>query len=122
MSTPSAKLQKEWYKKLKESGFKDIEKKNGSIGRTQLNLSNRNFDQIQATQEYYSMARTFILEHVFKDNLEKYIWTKHSEGDSERTIVKCMQEDKLETIPSRATVGRIIKKLVKLMKAKYLVS
>lgn len=114
-----SKLKKEWYKKLKDSGFNDIEKASGSIGRTQLNLKNRNFDQIQATQEYYSMARTFILEHKFNDERELYVWTRHSEGDSERTISSTMQSDGHEPL-SRAEIGRKIRRLSNLMKLKYL--
>lgn len=118
MSTLS-KLQKIWYKKLKDSGFSDIEKANGSIGRTKLNLDNRNFDQIEITQQYYSMARSFLIEHHFESELDKVIWEYHIEGISVRNIAKLLSSTDMK-IKKKSTVNNIIRRLEQIMKDKYL--
>ena len=112
------KLQKLWYKKLKDEGFEDIEKKDGHIGRTKLNLTNRTFDQIEITQQYYSMARSFILDYSFESEVDKVIWEYHAEGISVR-----MTSDLLKSvgiIKKKSTINNVVRKLEKLMKEKYL--
>ncbi len=114
------KLKKEWYKKLKDSGFNDIEKSTGQIGRTKPNVTNRNSDQISAIQEYYAMARSFLIDHNFVSEFEKIVWEYHSEGLSLRKISETLEKNKISTL-QRDAIHAIVKRLEKLMKSKYLI-
>ena len=112
-------LQDEWYKKAKDSGFQEIEYGDGSI-RNCRPRTITNLDPVlrQAKEEYYIMAYHFLHEHKFKSNLEQVIWEYHTEGISIRNIVKTLA--KVDIHMKRDKVWRIVSKLEKLMKVKYL--
>lgn len=112
-------LRAEWYGKLKDSGFKDIENKRGSVGRGAPRVDNIVQVQQEAILEYYSMARQFLVEHEFTSDSEKLIWSLHAEGDSARDI-----SDKLCTQHStklkKTRVWEIVKALETAMRSKYM--
>lgn len=93
------KLNKEWQKKLKDSGFKDIEDKNEELIMNsfhQIKGDNKNFIPVLAEQkqEYYRMATHFLEEYTFESKLEKEIWRLHSEGLGYRPIINQLSTSK----------------------------
>lgn len=114
------KLKAEWDVKLIESGFKDIEYKDGSI-KSCKPRSTRALDPSlrQATQEYYYMCYHFLNEHVFTSELEKVIWEYHTEGISVRNICKLLKTANVATM-TRWSVWDTIRRLESIMKLKYL--
>lgn len=123
--TPFQKLQEHWYKKLKESGFEDIESSDGRLKEYSSTLKgnpNKVFTQNggwEAKEEYYRMASHFLLEHKFKTNLEQVIWEYHTNGIGVRDIATIL--DKTGIIKTnRTTVSQLIKKLRQIMFGMYL--
>lgn len=126
------KLQKKWYKKLKETksseypnGFNDIERNEDLLKDWALKFGDDrrlgNTSQItrDAKQQYYQLANQFLNEHAFDSNKEKTIWEYHSNGLSIRNIVKTLKKVRIRT--HKNAVHAIIAKLRKIMKQKYMV-
>ena len=86
------KLQKEWYNKLKEEGFKDTEyfDKNMTPKDMMRNEAHKfaqeNVESFQSKEQYYIEASQFFHDHEFASELAKEIWYRHSEGDTFRHI------------------------------------
>ena len=91
------KLQNEWYKKLKEGGFNDIE---FGLNNTPF-IEQHEFDRISIIEnakndrreEYYSLASKYYWENMFKSELDKLIWYYHSEGVPAQKIVLNLKKD-----------------------------
>ncbi len=113
-------LSKEWAKKLKKSGFEDIETSDGNL---RVYDSYKLFqsgprhcmtpDWIAAKESYYRSAEHFLNRHVFNSPVERKIWALHSEGVSIRNILKVV---KSKSITNKSIVHQIVRKLVKEMK------
>lgn len=94
------KLLAEWDKKLKESGFKDIEERVGehlilkSSG-SDYRIKQMNKDQTtrDAVIGYYAIISQKIAETTFKDDLEKQILMMYAEG---KTQVQIKEHLKIE--------------------------
>jgi len=117
-------LQKTWYAKLKETGFKDIEKPEGEGVMPTDRYYPYAFDtlhstQIAAVEDYYSMARQFLTEYVFASELDRLIWSEYSEGGSVRGIANWLAE-KHKITRKKSTVSLDIKRLEAEMKKKYM--
>ncbi len=105
------RLQKEWYEKLKEDGFKDMETFRGDelvfkrsgidngrviewyIAATDQGIMDENSEgQIKA--EYFRvMAQTAKDEDtVYKNNVDRHVLIRHSEGARIKTIVEELKE------------------------------
>lgn len=86
-------LQKKWYKKLKDTGFNDIEDTD-SVNEMLKTWDSHYFiyvttpEQFQARSDYYDRCSTFLNEHKFLTKLDKKIWELHSEGIPLRTAAK----------------------------------
>lgn len=119
MSDSFTKLKAIWDKKLKNSGFRDIEYKDGSLERGAPNLSKQAPVQVEAIEAYYTMARHFILEYDFESELEKTIWCYHSEGLSYRDIAILLKKVKVKKL-QKSRIGDTITRLEKEMKRRYL--
>ena len=81
------KLKSKWDKKLADSGFKDIENKDGSLKkevdpRTQAYA----FKEQESREIYYDMAKTHLFSHMFETTLEENVWMWHVDGKSFRDI------------------------------------
>lgn len=114
------KLQAEWYGKLAESGFYDIEYANGSIqSGTPRSTKAKDPSLRQATEEYYYMSYHFLTDHTFANELEKVIWEYYSEGLSIRDICKILADTNVATL-KRTSVWGIVKRLETEMKHRYL--
>ncbi len=120
MASELEKQQKIWYKKLKDEGFKDIEDPTGprNGGRGAPRVDNLNEVQQDAIREYYSMARQFFTEYKFKDKVDKLIWEQYSEGIAVRQISTILKTKSI--IKAKSSIWQRVKKLEKLMYAKYM--
>ena len=83
------KLKAKWDKKLLDSGFVDLENKDGSLKETidPRTVANALKDK-EAREIYYSMATEFLIKHKFLSRLEKAIWSAHIDGVSFRDIAQ----------------------------------
>lgn len=116
----NSKLQREWDIRLKESGFQDIESKKGTLTRGAPRITDKSPLQIQVIDSYYSMASYFFNEHNFDSELEKTIWNYHAEGLNSREISIVLRSAGIKEGSHYVTIWKIIKRLEKEMKAKYL--
>ena len=86
-NTPNfRKLQKEWYEKLKKSGFEDIEHfKNGDMVPKILSPKDAvrmgvSMEQIEDGFEYYRSAGIFLHEYKFASEFDRKFWEMHASG------------------------------------------
>ncbi len=117
------KLTAEWYKKLKDSGFKDVEVGFGPYTSKPLvvKVGHRDGGPWEPKAEYYRLALHFLNEWSFKNRLEETIWAYHTEGLSVRNIVITLNKVRRKQIV-RMTVWRTIERLRAEMKNLYKVS
>jgi len=93
-------LQKEWYAKLKKSGFKDIEKTEyvfvNHLHRVPKPMKEKAYlgeqPRWKIQEEYYTNARHFATNYEFPSELDAAIWTYHSEGLGCRAIAKILND------------------------------
>lgn len=121
--TPFEKLKAEWNKKLKDSGFVDIEK-DGRLIELHSHRFNRekhkySFGGWEAKQEYYRLAEMFCNTYKFKTELDHVIWEYHTNGIGAPEISKILYKAKVAKM-SQATVWLVIKRLEHEMKKMYL--
>lgn len=111
------KLQDEWYKKLQDSGFDDIEHEDGKL-RTG---PNNNFESqvinasmhVEAKTEYFRQAGFFLHDHKFQDDFDRLVWGLHTRGLSVREIVKALKFNGISTY--RREVDEKIRELKNIM-------
>lgn len=92
-------LESRWYSKLKQSGFKDIERSDrvgkaaGLLvtGPLENILHSYDVNQFNIKEEYYRLAGQFLHEHKFDSKFEKTIWETHSQGISIENIIKALK-------------------------------
>lgn len=113
------KLNKKWQKKLKDSGFNDLEEM-GTNGTIRLKSwansifarsKHHNSTQREATTEYYRLAGLFLHDYEFEDEEDKLIWELHSQGLSRHSIEKRCG---VSTERNRAIVKRLVVEMKKL--------
>lgn len=96
MNPNLASIKKEWYKKLKDSGFEDIETDDGKLIRwsssylKQVSKEGRETQQ-HAKESYYRLAGQFYHSYLFETRQEKLVWELHSSGKSMRDIAKVIK-------------------------------
>lgn len=126
-SSQFRKLQKKWYKKLKDEGFKDLEynetllvtydgsrfcpSRTGGLSPTELLTS------VSMKTRYYRLAGYFLYDHKFTDPLERQIWEEHSQGVSYRNIVKKLAKLGIKT--TKQKINTIILDLKQKMLERY---
>lgn len=133
-------IQKEWYGKLKDTGFQDIEKDETYLlkssfmhvrlqGKHPVPVRDMTAKQkteagklwlsyINQKSEYYRIAEHFLNRHKFAKPLDKFIWKNHSEGVSLRSISKLLKEE-LNVTLERDAVHAVVKKYSKIMLKEY---
>lgn len=109
MSPKLAKLYQTWNKKLKASGFEDVEEPqspremlkrwHGHYFRTRMTPL-----EFDAKQTYYYLAEHFLTSHEFKTAREKKIWALHAEGRDARDIAKQVRRGKTTV---QVTINRL---------------
>jgi hypothetical protein len=114
-------LRKEWYKKLKDEGFNDIEKLDGDLIEWHTSrftkATNRRYS-IEAKSDYYYLANQFLNTYKFKNELFRAIWEYHANGISQRDIVKLLNQLNL-TEKGRGFVEYVLKKHKEIMFGMY---
>lgn len=120
-------LQKEWYTKLKKSGFEDIEQDENNLKEWESSRYYRgrnneaDFEKViliqEAKEQYYRMAGHFLHDHNFESAVDKFIWEMHSEGVAHRKIVPLLKKFKLKR--ERHWVRRVIDRLKAQMMVRY---
>lgn len=108
------KLQKTWYKKLKDSGFEDIESVNsdGTISDYTKNAPGVNGrrhsqDRMDSENHYYTNASKWFWVKQWDNPIEKKVWELHAEGTPYRKIQAALAPK----APGIAQVGQMIHRL-----------
>jgi hypothetical protein len=110
-------LQKEWYRKLADSGFEDAEEMRG--GEMELRQSaahgfqqterDANLTALEAKQRYYELMGQHADEHVFDRPIDEIVLTMWAQGA--RVIEICAGLKKLGLVPRhKETVMFIIRR------------
>jgi hypothetical protein len=111
-------LRGKWYKKLKQSGFEDIEHQD-MLKRWDGHIFAR-YDPYSSSmkQEYFRLAGIFLNEHEFASKTDRDIWSLHSEGATLDEISAKVKRRNFKR-SSRSAIRLIIKDLAKKMLIKY---
>lgn len=96
------RLQAHWYRKLRESGFTDIESSDTPDGlkshtewnARRLGMTSDGYDLPDLRFQYYSMATEFLWRFEFSVQLHQRIWAFHAHGFSLREIGRLVGKDK----------------------------
>lgn len=114
-----SQLKREWYAKLRKSGFEDIEQNESKLKRWSSSSFKYYPGQLaQIKQEYYYMATHFLHDYKFETPLESAIWEYHANGISAREIAKILKKAKIKNM-GRGNVWLILQKLRKAMLTLY---
>lgn len=102
------KLKAQWDKKLKESGFEDIEQADGNLKIWHSTIFKNKFykPRSEAKIEYYRLAGQLLWSYTFKSKNERDVWALHCEGFSRRQIQTKL---KLKEFFVRSTVEKCVK-------------
>lgn len=89
-AAPPPALKREWYARLKASGFEDIETGDEHDGllKTDKRFQDGHESVDAAQAEYYRLASVFLHEHRFANVRERRIWEAHAGGIPMREIAK----------------------------------
>lgn len=111
-------IQKEWYSKLKQSGFEDIESFDSKgvpndLMKTDVRIDYSKDPSInQARQDYYRFASQFVYDNVWESVFDKTVWDLHSEGKTEREILESFKPAKI----GKTSIHNSIKRTLELFK------
>lgn len=104
-------IQKEWYEKLKNEGFNDIEDTSHPHSPLKcwhsLRWKKLSPDKIERVRHYYDKAQALLHIYKFQTELERLIWELHSQGHSKYQIEK--QISHIPKSPKRESIAIIIK-------------
>lgn len=85
-------LRKKWYKKLKGSGFKDIEPLDNNGRPFPLlydeRISTKSAHDFSNDSNYYRAASIFLWNHPFEAKIDVLIWEKHANGEGISDIAR----------------------------------
>lgn len=86
--TEFTRLRTAWYRKLRESGFRDVERADGSIADSHRLTWALGMGPLilQARSEYFSAAASYLAEATFPTQTERRIWAMHADGVTIREI------------------------------------
>lgn len=116
-------LQSVWYKKLEESGFNDIEEQYPESNKAFLKTWDSHYfksdchgfygaEFYRIKADYYYYAAQYLHQGVFDSEIEKEIWSLHSDGFGVRKSAEKLNEKFLGGRPlTRDKVWRIVKRL-----------
>lgn len=123
MLKPNKQLLAEWAKKLKDSGFEDIEQEDGNLKQWHSVYFLERYKPVQfmLKETYYQMATSFLNDYPFEDSIlgriDKHIWQRHSEGGTSRKIAEELKSLNIKTNYNK--VNKVIKALSDKMVEKY---
>lgn len=83
-------LQRQWYAKLKASGFEDIETGDNNEGllKTDKRIEPERVVEYEASAEYYQRAGQFLHARDWPDDWEREIWELHAGGVGQNEIAR----------------------------------
>lgn len=112
---PSRALQREWQRKLAESGFVDIEKDGMLNVWENLKWNGVDRTRLVARQRYYVAAEHFMSEwaDLFMTEIEAHIWALHSEGLGCRAIMAELSKTGFKT--NKDYINYVVRDLKELM-------
>lgn len=113
-------LRREWDKKLKESGFEDIEDRESPREMLKSWHSTKFFyrfdeDRFLARKDYFELATQFLGTHRFESEIDREVWRLHTEGESLRKIANHLTSQ--GSPMSKDGALKIIRALLKAMRA-----
>lgn len=82
-----AELRAHWYRRLRESGFRDIEACDPERNRLAYAIALGPAVR-QANAEYYALAAEYLATAEFPTALEQAIWELHADGQTVREIAR----------------------------------
>lgn len=124
-------LQRKWNKKLKQSGFEDIEYQDPDTKEYALKWSpTKNFTKAfyrekenagiyEAKETYFRLAGFMLHDYEFEDKIDKLIWEWHAEGKTMREISAQLKKKYKRKGLSVTHVKECIHKIRKIMLKKY---
>lgn len=116
MSNQLKELQAEWYAKLKEEGFKDIEDANNNLSAYHstrfYHEQKRTGFSIEDMAEYYTLAQQLVYEVKFASEKEKLVWTLYAKGEIWVDIIKELKAHRVSFDYINKTVKKYNKVLV----------
>jgi hypothetical protein len=86
--TDFKKLQKEWYDKLKQSGFQDIEWSGGQDSRFLKSLPRTDLRSLQGTQNYYRAVENFLIHNRNVWGQDRFLLQCHKRGLTVEQTIK----------------------------------
>lgn len=105
-----------WYKKLKDSGFDDVEQDEERLKNHSTNFFRNNFNETAYTANlnYYRLAGQFLHDHKFQSKKERLIWELHSEGHGRAKIVEYLKQRRFKTYAYQVqhTIERLTKEMI----------
>ena len=90
-------LKKHWYKKLKDTGFRDIEFSEESpylIDDYMRSAKAVTRSNLKSIAEHYRLASEFYWIHTFKRKYDKLVWQLYVEGKTERETVRILSKSR----------------------------
>ncbi len=85
---PPKKLMEQWKKKLKDSGFEDIELDEQRLKEYHSSRFVSMGEEFREKQRYYQLASQLLHTYPFQTRISKTVWRMHAGGESVPTIVK----------------------------------
>lgn len=104
------RLQHQFYKKLKDTGFEDIEEINSSKEMLKTWASNIKPDRHRSA-EYFDQANDFYYTFSFDSEKDKDVWRHHADGESVRQIERHYNRRGYR----KSTVAKIVWRLSRIM-------
>ena len=101
---PPKKLLEQWNKKLKDSGFEDVELDEHRLKEYHSSRFVSMGEEFREKQRYYQLASQLLHTYPFMNPQSKAIWRMHSGGENVASIVKA-------TGVSKFLVEKLIKRL-----------
>lgn len=93
MSDKLEKLQAKWNQKLKDSGFEDIEQKDGNLKswHSMYFMCRYSAKEFAEKQEYYRLARQYLEYWPFKSERQKRVWDMMEVGRTYKEMAKSLR-------------------------------
>lgn len=110
------RLKEKWYKKLEDSGYRDIEQDENHLKEwDSYAFKSRYNKHLYASKEtYFQLAGQFLHTFEFESKRHKVIWELHSNGMSITQIANALKSKRFKS-PNRTSVHTVVQALSKEM-------
>lgn len=82
------RLKKDWYKKLSDEGFDDIELPSGFVVPAFSHKTHKKDVNYEAQAEYYDQCLSYLHYGKFTKKMDKEVWELHCDGVTVRATAK----------------------------------